>query len=106
MIEEVMKMIINITPPKSVSFLGILVRTKKYYKLKKFTYVVEGKEKEYYIFLRKKSIQIKIVNPESKIIIEEIQKYLDYIFKDNYIGIQEKYRNIFELKRARLISLS
>ena len=38
--------------------------------------------------------------------IEEIQKYLDCIFKDDYIGIQEKYADVFELKRARLIKLS
>ena len=55
--------------------------------------------------MRKRHIQIEIANSKNET-IEEIQKYLDCIFKDDYIGIQEKYADVFELKRARLIKLS
>ena len=96
-------MVINITTPKYISLFQILLRTRKYYKLKGLPDVVEGDEKKYYIFLRKRHIQIEIANSET---IEEIQKYLDCIFKDDYIGIQEKYADVFELKRARLIKLT
>lgn len=98
-------MVINITTPKYISLFQILLRTKKYYKLKGLPDVVEGYEKNYYIFLRKRHIQIEIANSKNET-IEEIQKYLDCIFKDDYIGIQEKYADVIELKRARLIKLS
>ena len=69
-------MVINITTPKYISLIQILLRTKKYYKLKGLPDVVEGYEKKYYIFLRKRHIQIEIANSKNET-IEEIQKYLD-----------------------------
>lgn len=98
-------MTINITTPKYLSYFQILLRTKKYYKLKGICNIVEGYEKKYYIFLKKKCIQIQIVKFENEA-IDEIQKYLDCVFKDDYIGIQEKYIDVFMLKKARLINLT
>lgn len=96
---------INITTPKYLPYFQILLRTKKYYKLRGVSNIVEGDNKKYYIFLKKRCVQIQIVNFEKEA-IDEIQKYLDCVFKGDYIGIQEKYIDVFELKKARLINLT
>ena len=98
-------MMINITTPKNLQYFQILLRTKKYYKLRGISNIVEGDEKKYYIFLKKRCVQIQIVNFEKEA-IDEIQKYLDCVFKDDYIVIQEKYIDVFVLKKARLINLT
>lgn len=97
-------MVINITTPKEIPYFHILFRTKRYYHLRRLTDVVEDKSKRYYIFFRKKCIQIKIIDFSSKT-IEEIQDFLNYTFKNKYLGIQEKYFGIIELKEVRMIKL-
>lgn len=99
-----MKMMINITTPKEISYLRILLRTKKYYHLKGLSDVIEDIEKKYYIFIRKRNIQIKIVCYENTT-IDEIENYLDYTFKDNYLGMQKKYSGIIHLKGAKIINI-
>ena len=56
------------------------------------------------IFLRKKSIQIKIIKSSNKT-TEEIQNYLNYTFKNSYLGIQENCFDILDLKQVRKIKL-
>lgn len=97
-------MMINITTPKGISLFRILLRTKKYYHLKGLSDVIQDSEKKYYIFIRKRSIQIKIVCNENTT-INEIENYLDYTFKDNYLGIKEKYASIIHLKGVKIINL-
>lgn len=92
---------INITTPKYLPYFQILLRTRKYYKLRGISNIVEGDEKKYYIFLKKRCVQIQIVNFEKEA-IDEIQKYLDCVFKDDYIGIQEKYIDVFALKKGKV----
>lgn len=97
-------MIINITTPKNLSYIQILLRTKRYYRLRGLPIIIENKEKNYYIFLKKKRIQIEITSLIDGT-IDEIQQYLDCIFKDNYVGMQEKHAAMFKLEKARLINL-
>lgn len=97
-------MMINITTPKKIPYFQILFRTMKYYHLRRLTDVVEDDSQKYYIFLRQKSIQIKIIESSNKT-IEEIQNYLNYTFKNNYLGIQESCFDILDLKQVRKIKL-
>lgn len=97
-------MMINITTPKRMPYFQILLRTKKYYHLRGISDVVEDAAKNYYIFLRKRYIQIKIVNVESET-LNEIEKYLDFTFKNNYLGINEQKSTILQLKKVRIIKL-
>ena len=97
-------MLINITTPRGITYYQIMFRTKKYFHLKRFTNIVEDRTKRYYIFLKRKNIQIKIVDCESET-AEEITNYLDYTFKNSYLGIQENYFSIFKLKRVRMFKM-
>ena len=63
---------INITTPKYLPYFQILLRTRKYYKLRGISNIVEGDEKKYYIFLKKRCVQIQIVNFEKEAIDENI----------------------------------
>ena len=97
-------MMINITTPKTIPYFQILFRTMKYYHLRRLTDVVEDNSQRYYIFLRKKRIQIKIIKSSNKT-TEEIQNYLNYTFKNSYLGIQENCFDILDLKQVRKIKL-
>lgn len=97
-------MLINITTPRELTYYQIMFRTMKYFHLKSFTNIVEDRTKRYYIFLKRKNIQIKIVNCEDET-TKEINNYLDHTFKNSYLGIQEDYFNIFKLKRVRLFKM-
>ncbi len=99
-----MKMLINITTPREITYYQIIFRTMKYFHLKRFTNIIEDKAKRYYIFLKRKNIQIKIVNYKNET-TEEINNYLEYAFKNSYLGIQESYFNIFKLKKVRLFKM-
>lgn len=98
-------MIINITTPNYLSYFQILLRTKKYYKLNSLSNIIKGDGGKYYIFLKKKCIQIQVANFEKEA-TDEIKKYLDCVFKDDYIGMQEKYIDVFALEKVRLINLT
>ena len=95
---------INIALPKYIPYLIILFKTKKYFNLKKMTDVIETESKNYYIFLRKRSIQIKIID-NGKSTIQEIEQYINYLFKNSYIGIDEKHTDIINLKGVRKVAI-
>lgn len=97
-------MMINITAPKRIPYFQILLRTKKYYRLKKLTDIVEDKTKRYYIFLGQKNIQIKIIESDQEA-INDIENYLNYTFKNSYLGIQENYFDVLNLKNVRKIKV-
>lgn len=97
-------MIISITPPKRISYTHILLKTKKYYNLSKYRTVVVGKSKDYYIFLRKRNLQLQIINNDPKT-LTEIQKYLEYIFRNTYIGIPEKFYDILNLQGVEKVKM-
>lgn len=97
-------MMINITTPKKIPYFQILLRTMRYYHLRRLTDVVADNSQRYYIFLRKRSIQIKIIESSNKT-IEELQNYLNYTFKNNYLGIQERHFELLDLKQVRKVKL-
>jgi hypothetical protein len=84
------QMKINITPPKHYSDYKIHNMTKRYmkgeYNKTKAWNVFEGEEKRYYLFIRKRNIQIELINNEIDT-LHEIENYLDYLFFNQYIGV-------------------
>lgn len=97
-------MLINITIPKKVTYGCLRLRTKKYYNLNNIVNVFGNRSLGYYIFLKKRNLQIQIEKEDRKV-IEDIQSYLEYMFKDSYIGIAEEQYEIFDLKGVKKISL-
>ena len=97
-------MIISITPPKQISFVRMLMKTKKFYSMSNYQTVVVGKSKDYYIFLRKYNLQLQIINDNQKT-MQEIQKYLEYMFQNTYIGIPEKFYDILNLQGVEKVKM-
>lgn len=50
---------INIVIPKQTPYIQVLMRTKKFYHLNRITDVIADDNQRYYIFVRKRNIQIK-----------------------------------------------
>lgn len=104
------KMKINITPPKHYSKFYLYRKTKKYmkgeYNKLKAWNVFEGKEKKYYLYITRQNIQIELIDNEKEI-VSEIEKYLEFLFYNQYIGISfEGSNNIqFEIKNVRCFYL-
>ena len=101
---EVMKMIINITVPKKTSYLYVLFKTKKCFHLKHVSNIVEGDLKGYYIFIRRRSIQIQIINNNTET-VNRVKKYLECIFEGGYLGISENYFDVLELEGVKKIRI-
>lgn len=95
---------ISIIPPRQISYIKILLRTKKFFKNMKIKTVIEDETKSYYLFFRKGNIQIQLLKNDINV-IHEIQKYLEYTFKNYYIGIPEEYFEVFELKHVRKVKM-
>ena len=96
--------IFNLIPPRGTSYMKILFRTKLYYHLRRLTDVVENDTQGYYVFIRKKNIQIKIID-DKKETIEKVEKYLDYAFENSYLGIQKKDYDILQFEKVRKIQI-
>lgn len=77
---------INIVIPKQTPYIQVLMRTKKFYHLNRITDVIADDNQRYYIFVRKRNIQIKIIQAENEV-VKEIQNYLNYTFRNSYLGI-------------------
>ena len=89
---------INITTPKKYTYYKLLRKTKSSmegeYNKSKALYFFEGKDKRYYSFIRKGTVQIELVNDDPET-INEIERYLEFLFYRQYIGIQfEELENI------------
>lgn len=82
---------INVTPPKKYAYFKMWRKTKNYmkgdYNRTKAIHVFEGKNKKYYSYIRKGHIQIEVVENDSDT-INEIKRYLEYLFYRQYIGIK------------------
>lgn len=96
-------MIISITPPKQILFIRMLMKTKKYYNMSNYETVVDG-SKDYYIFLRKRSLQLQIIDNNEKT-MQEIQNYLEYMFKNTYIGVPKKFYDILNLQGVEKVKM-
>lgn len=97
-------MMINITTPKKIPYFQILLRTKKYYNLERLSDVVEDKTKGYYIFIRKRNIQVKFFRCNDEA-VADIENYLNYTFKNSYLGIQENSFDILKLQEVNKIRM-
>ena len=84
------QMKINITPPKYYSNYKLHYMTKRYMKGEfnktKARNIFEGEKKGYYMYIRKRNIQIELINNEIDT-LHEIENYLNYVFYDQYIGV-------------------
>lgn len=92
---------INITPPKYYLNFCLRSKTKKYFKGKynklKAWSVFEGKRKNYYLYITKGNIQIELIeNCEET--INDIEKYLEFMFYNSYIGISFEGIDKIQLK--------
>lgn len=101
---------INITIPKGCSCFQLRKKTKKYmegsYNKLKAKNIFEGKNKNFYLFIYKRSIQIELINYEPETLYE-IKNYLEFLFYNQYIGITlEGINDIqFELNNVRCFYL-
>lgn len=82
---------INITTPKKYTYLKLLWKTKSYmegdYNKTKAIHIFEGKNKKYYSYIRKGNVQIELIESDPET-IDEIKKYLEFLFCCQYIGIK------------------
>lgn len=82
---------INITTPKKYTYFKLLMKTKNYmegdYNKTKAVHIFEGKNKKYYSYIRKGNIQIELIESDSET-INEIKRYLEFLFYQQYIGIK------------------
>ena len=82
---------INITTPPNYTYNKLLRKTRNYmegdYNKTKALHVFEGKNKKYYSFIRKGMVQIELVDSDPETIYE-IKKYLEFLFYQQYIGIE------------------
>ena len=95
---------VNVVMPKLIPYIQVLFRTKKFYKLTHITNVVADDKQRYYIFLRKRNMQIKIVETGDETFYE-IQKYLTYTFKNSYLGIHGDVLEKIQLPEVRTIRM-
>lgn len=84
------QMKINITPPRHYSDFRLHSKTKKYmrgeYNKLKAWNVFEGEKKGYYLYITKKNIQIELID-NGKETVNDIERYLEFLFYDQYIGV-------------------
>lgn len=101
---------INITPPRHYSDFSLHSKTKKYmkgeYNKLKAWNVFEGEKKGYYLYITKKNIQIELIDNEKET-VNEIERYLEFLFYDQYIGVSfEGTDNIqFDIKNVKCFYL-
>lgn len=92
---------INITTPKRYTYFKLLRKTKKYmegdYNKTRAIHIFEGKNKKYYSYIRKGNVQIEVVDDDPET-LNEIKKYLEYLFYRQYIGI--KFEGISNVQLA------
>lgn len=101
---------INITPPRHYSGFYLHSKTKKYmkgdYNKIKAWNVFEGEEKGYYLYIYKRNIQIELIDNQKKT-VNNIEKYLEFLFYNQYIGVSfEGIDNIqLEMKNVKCFYL-
>lgn len=99
-----------VCPPKIRFIYPILVyRTWKYFKenaesmtIRVDTSIVTGRNKFYHIFVYRYNLRLCFELQDSKT-ISFLENYLDYIFKDSYIGLDKKHNGLFNLKKTRIV---
>lgn len=97
-------MIINITLPSRYSLWKTKFRTKRFYNLHQIGKVVEGHKKSYYLLISEKNIQIQIIDLNLDM-QKELQGYIEFLFKNNYIGITKGFAKFIDLKNVRVFEV-
>lgn len=101
---------INVTPPKHYLDFYLRSQTKKYlkgeYNKLKAWDVFEGERKGYYLYLTKRNIQIELID-NRKETINDIEKYLEFLFCNQYIGVSFEGNDTihFELEKVKCFYL-
>lgn len=86
-------MIITVILPQSVDHHEILLRSNYYFGSKNRCTNLLDKKKRLSISVEKKSLRIYLYSDEESI-INEINKFISYVFNNMYIGIIGKYNII------------
>ena len=86
-------MIITVILPQSVDYHEILLRSNYYFGSKNRCTNLLDKKKRLSISVEKKSLRIYLYSDEESI-INEINKFISYVFNNMYIGIIGKYNII------------
>lgn len=92
---------INITAPSDYTYNKMIKKSKIYmkgnYNKKIASTVFEGKNKGYYALIKKGGIQIEVISKTKENIIE-IQNYLEFLFRQKYIGLSFENNENMELE--------
>lgn len=92
---------INVTVPSGYTYRKLVKKTRSYmkgdYNKKVAKTVFEGKDKGYYAWIKKGTIQIEVID-HTKENVKEIQNYLEYMFYKRYIGISTDHNPQIDLK--------
>lgn len=97
---------INITVPKKYSNSKLIKETRSYLKCNYNSQIAktvfEGNEKDFYVFIKNRYIQIELVN-DSENVLKEVENYLGHMFKNEYIGIsaEEKITSFMNIKDVK-----
>lgn len=94
-------MILDITLPKKKSYKSIALDTKKYFKRKENNYVFEDDKKSFYIYICKKRMTIQMTETTLEV-KSNVEKYLEYIFNGQYIGIPKNETININLKNVEV----
>lgn len=92
---------INITPPKYYLDFCLRSKTKKYlkgeYNKLKAWDLFEGERKGYYLYITKRNIQIELIE-NCKETVNDIERYLEFMFCNLYIGVSFEGIDNIQLK--------
>ena len=97
---------INVTVPRKYSNNKLIKDTRSYLKCyyndEIAKTVFEGNEKDFYVYIKNRYIQIELVN-DNENVINEVGNYLEHMFKDEYIGIstEERAASLLNIKNVK-----
>lgn len=99
-----------VCPSKSRFIYPVLVyKTYKYFegraesiKIKTDVSILTGSNKLFHIFVYKYVLRL-YFDPQDSKTLSLLENYLDYVFKENYIGLDKKHDGLFNLKKTRIV---
>lgn len=88
---------INIALPRHFGYISLIYKTYLFFRPKHISSLYVDKDHRFYIFLERKRIIIRIES-EDVHVHKEIAEYLEYAFKNSYVGVPKKFGNYFVLQ--------
>ena len=88
---------INIALPRHFGYINLIYKTFRFFHPKRISSLYVDKDHRFYIFLTRKRIIIRI-EFEDVNVHKEITEYLEYAFKNSYIGVPKELGNYFVLQ--------